>query len=183
MDVAIPVFPVVPSMIDIPWRRSPRDSAARTRRGSIRSLTLPLGLKYSTFIRISAGTSFASCLIRTIGVSPAVSRMLSYTERRLAQSVMVVSDEAWVGHLNCVSLRWHQALSPFLSTGDQGYGGRIKPTATHIPPPTRAHDLRWLPLDDHHLATGDDSIRPAGDDTSLVWSVVDTFAQRAGHPD
>ena len=72
----MPVLPVVPSMMAMPGRRSPRRSASEMRKGKIRSLTLPLGLKYSILATMVGLASLTTRCRRTMGVMPAVSSML-----------------------------------------------------------------------------------------------------------
>src|SRR5438067_8696206 len=87
----MPVLPVVPSMMVMPGRKVPLRSAASTMAGKIRSLTLPEGPKYSSLTRICVAEPSSTRRKRTIGVSPPVSRTLSATRSRRAQSTMYLS--------------------------------------------------------------------------------------------
>src|SRR5579885_1872883 len=84
----MPVLPVVPSIMVMPDRKLPRRSASETRNGKMRSLTLPLGLKYSTLATMVGFTSPTTRRRRTIGVMPAVSRIVSAICARRFQSTM-----------------------------------------------------------------------------------------------
>ena len=77
----IPVFPEVGSMITEPSFKRPFASASSIIAFAIRSLTLPAGLKDSTFaISFACSPSFSSIRFSsTSGVFPTRSRMLSYT--------------------------------------------------------------------------------------------------------
>ena len=65
-----PVLPEVGSTIVPPGLSSPDRSAASTIRSAMRSLTLPPGLKYSTFASTVAATPSASAFSLTSGVFP-----------------------------------------------------------------------------------------------------------------
>jgi hypothetical protein len=65
-----PVLPDVGSTIVPPGRSSPDASAASTIRSAMRSLTLPPGLKYSTFASTGAAIPAATGPSRTSGVFP-----------------------------------------------------------------------------------------------------------------
>ena len=72
----MPVLPLVASMTVWPGFRAPERSASSMTARAMRSLTDPIGLNDSTFTNrlTPAGASFR---IRTTGVFPIVSRMLS----------------------------------------------------------------------------------------------------------
>jgi len=74
----MPVLPEVPSMTVPPGRRRPSRSASSIIFRAIRSLIEFPGLNVSTFANTVAGiTPLAMALMRTIGVCPMASRMLS----------------------------------------------------------------------------------------------------------
>ena len=72
----IPVFPEVPSTIVPPGLSRPSASASSIILSAIRSLTEFPGLKYSTFAKTKASTSFAIELSLIKGVFPIVSSIL-----------------------------------------------------------------------------------------------------------
>jgi hypothetical protein len=71
------VLPEVGSTIVPPAWSSPVFSASSIMRTAIRSLTLPPGLKYSTFARTVAEIPLATACSRTSGVLPISSTTLS----------------------------------------------------------------------------------------------------------
>jgi hypothetical protein len=71
------VLPEVGSTMVPPGRSAPERSAASTMRSAMRSLTLPPGLKYSTFASTRGASPSATPFSRTSGVSPMVSTMCS----------------------------------------------------------------------------------------------------------
>ena len=73
---AMPVLPLVGSMITVSFLSMPRFSASSIIAMPMRSLTLPSGLKNSHFSRMVAGAPAVTLFRRTSGVWPTVSTML-----------------------------------------------------------------------------------------------------------
>ena len=73
---AMPVLPLVGSMITVFGFNMPRFSASSIIAMPMRSLTLPSGLKYSHLMRMVASSPAVTLLSRTNGVWPTVSTML-----------------------------------------------------------------------------------------------------------
>ena len=80
-DRAMPVLPVLASTMVKPGFRSPLFSAFSIINRAIRSLMLPLGLRYSGLARTSLSKPSVTLLRRTKGVLPMRSSMLCRTVR------------------------------------------------------------------------------------------------------